>query len=280
MKQLLMLSLALLAAASGASAVSNGRDGSGGFGPIGIGSFDLRDGSDVLIYQDRGANEGFLDLIPAYAEALSAAGAVISAIDAPPEGNAFPSNFSPANYPVTFIVTGENWWGSNFDAGEAATIASYLDAGGAVYFCGQDYLMGAGYSDGVMGGFPAILGIASAFQDIPDGADAIEVRGRGLFEGRAVEVYRCFLNNKLYPDALYPRSGAEALWEMESPDQHAVALAMETSVFRVIVTTVEFACASESFREIVERSYTWLRGGVPPVPVQSTTWGELKAIYR
>jgi len=140
MKYVITVFLAILIAAP-VYAETSARDGSDAPVIPGSGYQMLRDVSDVLIYQQREQNDGFGDLIPFYEAALAGAGAMVSAIDAPSGGGAFPGDFDPVNYPCTFILTSENWFGPNFTPNDEATCTAYLDAGGAIYFSNAIFLV-------------------------------------------------------------------------------------------------------------------------------------------
>lgn len=291
MKLAMVLALAIVVGATAASAVTNSRDGSPGYGPFGDGYADIRSQSDVLVYQDREANTGFGDLIPLYSAALTAAGATVSAIDAPTGVNAFPGDYTPEAYCVTFVLTTENWWGpcgngdpnGNFTPSEEATVRTYMNAGGSVYFSGQDYLYGACYNNGPAVGFPAALGAGFITQDTPFGADFMDVLGFDIFNGwfLSLDSFTIFLANPFYPDTIEPGAGAATLWQQISPETHNGAVIYNQGTYRSIFTTLELAGdVTGQFGLVIGDSWNWLKAGCVPVATQSSSWGNLKATYR
>jgi hypothetical protein len=291
MRLAIVLALALVVGATAASAVTNGRDGSGGYGPFGDGYANLRSESDVLVYQDREANAGFGDLIPLYSAALTLAGATVSQVDAPSGVTAFPADYTPDNYCVTFILTGENWWGpcgngdpgGNFTPAEEAAVTAYMNGGGNVYFSGQDYLYGACYGDGAVGGFPNAIGAGSIVNDTPFGADFMDVLGHDLFDGwfLSLDSFAIFLANPFYPDTINPRAGAAVLWEQLAPEVHPGAVIYDAGTYRSIFSALELAGdATGQFNDVIAGSWGWLKAGCGPTATQPTSWGGLKATYR
>jgi hypothetical protein len=291
MKLAIALTLALALGATAAMAVTNGRDGSGGYGPFGSGYSDLRSQSDVLIYQDREANEGFGSLIPHYSAALTAAGATVSSVDAPTGANAFPGDFTPDTYCTTFILTTENWWGpcgngdpgGNFTPAEEATATAYLNAGGNVYMSGQDYLYGACYPNGGITGFPNALGVGSATQDTPFGADFMDVLGHDILEGYflTLDALSIFLANPFYPDTINPRAGAAVLHEQFSPETHPGGVIYDAGTYRAAFTTLELAGdVSGQFNDVIGITWNWLKAGCVPTATQETSWGSVKSDFR
>lgn len=286
MKKAIVLALALLLAGTYAVANdTNGRDGSGGYGPINDGYANLRDVSDVLIYQVREANEGFGDLIPIYEAALVAAGATVSAIDSPSGGGAFPGDFTPGNYCVTFVLTGENWWSPNFVPADEATLLAYMQAGGGVYFSGQDYLYGAGYGDGPMAGmFPYELGLDSVIQDTPFGAEFMDVLGANLFADiyMFLDSYQIFIANPFYPDTFAPRAdgGLEA-WQQLSPENNFGGLTFDSGTYRTVFTAIELSGDTlGEFPGVIGFSWEWLKEYCVPTATEDTSLGQIKASYR
>lgn len=283
MKKAIVLALALIVAGTGAYANdSNSRAGGGGLGPFGDGYANLRDESDVLIYQCREANDGFGDVIPWYEAALTAGGATVTAIDAPSGGGALP-DLDPCLIPVVFVLTSENWFGPNFPPGDEALVQAYLEAGGALYFCGQDYLYGAGYPDGPQEGFPYFIGLDSVTQDTPFGADFMDVIGHDMFEGYYLflDSYQCFVTNPFYPDTTVPRAdGGADLWEQLTPEQHMGALIFDGGGYRTMFGTLELSGdVMDEFAGVVVLSWEWLKANAP-VATEMTTVGAVKASYK
>jgi hypothetical protein len=283
MKKAIVLALALIVAGTGAYANdSNSRTGGGGYGPFGDGYANLRDESDVLIYQCREANDGFGDLIPLYEAALTAGGATVTGIDAPSGGLALPP-LDPCELPVVFVLTSENWWGPGFVPEDEAAVQAFLEAGGALYLCGQDYLYGAGYPDGPQSGFPYFIGLDSVTQDTPFGADFMDVIGHDMFEGwyLFLDWTMCFLSNPFYPDTTVPRGdGGADLWEQLSPETHMGALIFDGGGYRTIFSTLELAGdVLGEFPGAIVISWEWLKANAP-VATEMTTVGAVKASYK
>jgi hypothetical protein len=245
MKKAIVLALALLLAGTYAVANdTNGRDGTGGFGPIGESYANLRSESDVFIGQWREANTGFGDLIPIYEAVMVGLGATVSWVDMPSGGGAWPDPYDPITYCTTIILTTENWWGPNFTPADEAVLLGYMQAGGGVYFSGQDYLYGAGYPDGSMAGmFSYEMGLGSVTQDTPFGADFMDVLGApgGLFDGVYMfcDAATVFLANPFYPDTFNPRAEAAVAFDQISPETHPGAVYYDSGTYRVVFTSLE-----------------------------------------
>jgi hypothetical protein len=180
MKTAIILAFAIfLGQTSSAANDSNSRDGGGGYGPFGQGYRIIRPDSDVLICQCRELNEGFADMIPYYEAELVDLGATVSAIDAPSGGGAWPDPYDPETYCITYVVTGENWWGPNFGRDDEEVLFAYMQAGGGVFLSGQDYLYGSGYPDDLtfLGRFPYYMGAFSYENDAVSGETEMTVVG-------------------------------------------------------------------------------------------------------
>jgi hypothetical protein len=284
MKKAIVIALALLVAGTYAYANdTNGRDGTGGYGPLGEGYANLRAESDVLIVQYREANTGFGDLIPIYEAALTAAGATVSSIDAVGGDGQVPDPLNPCDYPVTFILTSENWWGPAAAADEPIYI-TYLEAGGRIYMSGQDYLYGTGYGDGALpaGSFPLACGLGSVTQDQPFGTDYMDVIGHDILDGSYwfVDWTLIFLANPFYPDATVPVAGGFDLAEQVSPETHMGATIYDSGSYRCIFTTLELAGDSlGGFGATIATCYEWLLVDAP-VATEATSVGAVKASFK
>jgi hypothetical protein len=282
MKKAIVLALALLVAGTGAYANDhNSRLGGGGYGPFGDGYADLRDESDVLIYQCREANDGFADMIPLYEAPLTAAGATVTAIDAPSGGGALP-DLDPCAIPVIFVLTGENWWGPGFPPSDEAPVQAYMEAGGNLYLSGQDYLYGAGYPDGDQSGFPYFIGIGWVLQDQPFGADFMDVICYEIWDGNYLflDSIGCFLSNPFFPDWVEPRPEAAVLADQITPETHPGATIYDAGSYRSIFTSLELACdVTGIWPEKVVIAWEWLRENAP-VATEQTTIGAIKASYK
>lgn len=281
MKKAIVFAIALLVAGTSAYALTNSRDGSGEYGPFGDGYANLRAEGDVLLLQFREANAGFGDLIPIYEAALTAAGATVSAIDEPTGGGSYPNPYDPDAYPATFITCSENWFSPNFTPADEAVVGAYLDAGGALYFSGQDYLYGAGYPDGNAFGFPLQIGAGVITQDTPFGADYMDVLGHGILEGGYyyLDSFSIFLANPFYPDTIEPRAGGEVFVEQISPEVHNGGVQYDAGSYRSIFTTIELAGDTlGEFDGLIATSWAWLTEGA--VATENTSIGAIKASYK
>jgi hypothetical protein len=285
MKKAIVFALALLLAGTYAVANdTNGRDGSGGYGPIGEGYANLRGESDVLISQHREANTGFGDLIPIYEAILAGLGATVSTVDQPSGGGGWPADYGASVYCTTFILTSENWWGPNFTPTDEAIVEAYMLDGGGVYFSGQDYLYGAGYPDGDLSGmFPGMMGVGVVVQDTPFGADFMDVLGSNLFEGfyMFLDAATIFLANPFYPDTIEPKDGASLAYDQISPETHPGAVYYDSGSHRAMFTALELAGDTLLvFPDHIAVIWDWLKIYCPTTPVEETSFGAIKANYR
>jgi hypothetical protein len=284
MKKAIVIALALLVAGTYAYANdTNGRDGSGGYGPLGEGYANLRAESDVLIVQYREANAGFGDVIPIYEAALTAAGATVSSIDALGGDGQVPDPLNPCDYPVTFLLTSENWWGPAGTPDEPIYIA-YLQAGGRIYVSGQDWLYMGGYADGDVpaGSFAGVCGVASCVNDTPFGADYMDVIGHDILEGSYwfLDWTVVFLANPFYPDTVAPVAGGFDLTEQISPETHIGGVIYDATTYRCIFNTIELAGDSlGGFGATIATCYEWLLVDAP-VATQETSVGAVKASFK
>lgn len=283
MKKAIVIALALLVAGTGAYAFdTNGRDGTGGYGPFGEGYANLRAESDVLVVQYRELNVNWGDMIPLYEAALTAAGATVSSIDAVAGDGQVPDPLEPCDYPVAFILTSENFGGPTIGSDEAIFTA-YLEAGGRLYLSGQDYLYASGYPDGdISGTFAHMCGVQEVTQDTPFGADYMDVIGHDIFDTYYLflDSTTVFLNNPFYPDTTVPRAGAYDLWEQISPETHMGATIYDAGTYRCIFTTLELAGdVLGEFPGVILVSYEWLLVD-SPVATQETSVGAVKASFK
>ena len=285
MKKAIVIALALLVAGTYAYANdTNGRDGGGGYGPLGEGYANLRAESDVLIVQYREANTGFADMIPYYEAALTAAGATVSSIDALGGDGQVPDPIDPCDYPVVFLLTSENWWGPATGPDEAIYV-TYLQAGGRMYMSGQDYLYATGYGDGDLpaGSFPLACGLASVIQDTPFGADYMDVIGHDILETWYffLDSFSIFIGpNPFYPDTTVPVAGGADLAEQISPEMHMGATIYDSGSYRCIWTSLELAGdVTGSFAPGIAVCYEWLLVDAP-VATEETSVGAVKASFK
>lgn len=286
MKKAIVFGLALLIAGTAAYADEiASRTGETSSLPHGSGYSYLRDASDVLIYQTREQWEGtWGDLIPIYEAALTTAGATVSAVDAPTEGGAFPGDYSPTNYCVTFCLTSENFHSPTFPPGDEATVQAYLGAGGNVYFSGQDYCYGNGYGDGAVpdGSLPNMMGLGSVINDTPFGAEAMDCLGANLFDGWYMFTVAAdvFLGNPFYPDTFTPSPDGLVAFTQLSPEQHDGAVYTDPGAYRAVFTSLELSGDELAvFPDYIAFTWDWL-AQCEPTPVEETNFGTIKANYR
>ena len=246
--------------------------------------------ADVLICVDIDANWGlFADPSAKYSSAFMAAGAtIIATCGVETSGGTinFPPSLTVDNYPLVVVLTSENWWASpqNIDPADEAVLASYLDSGGNLLFVGQDYMYGAHPTMGVCSGFPRdYLGMDVCYQEVVYGPNTATVSGSSewIFDGETVvlDSANVFLNNPFFPDCADPvaETAGYGLYYDEA-GQDGVLIYNETEVFKTVWAGIELAGAStDDFDMMMELLYGWFLG---ITPVEETSWGHIKALYR
>ncbi|MFH1501560.1 MAG: hypothetical protein ABIG03_00800 [Candidatus Eisenbacteria bacterium] len=283
----LMLVMAFVSGAMGASSRLGGPDvGTGHPAP---GSLQVPV-ADVLICIDVDANWGlFADPTPKYSSAFVAAGATVIAtcgVESSGGSISFPASVTVDNYPLVVVLTSENWWSSpqNIDPTDEAVLASYLDSGGNLLFVGQDYMYGAHTTMGTCSGFPRdYLGMDICYQEVTYGPITATVSGSTgwIFDGESVvlDSANVFMNNPFFPDCADPvaTTAGYGLYYDEA-GQDGVLIYNETEVFKTVWAGIELAGAStDDFNMMIELLYDWFLG---ITPVEETSWGHIKALYR
>jgi len=246
--------------------------------------------ADVLICVDIDANWGtFADPTSKYSDAFEAAGAaVIATCGVETSGGTinFPADVTADNYPVVVVLTSENWWSSpqNIDSEDETVLASYLDAGGNLLFVGQDYMYGAHPTMGTCSGFPRdYLGMDVCHQEVVWAASTATVSGSSgwIFDGETVVIdsANVFLNNPFFPDCADPVT-ATAGYGLYYDDaaQDGVLIYNDTGTFKTVWSGIELAGANtDDFEHIIDSLYDWFLG---ITPVEETSWGLIKSLYR
>jgi hypothetical protein len=246
--------------------------------------------ADVLICVDIDANWGtFADPTQKYADAFTAAGASVIAtcgVETTGGSISFPGSVSADNYPVVVVLTSENWWQTpqNIDTADETVLASYLDTGGNLLLVGQDYMYGAHPTMGTCSGFPRdYLGMGYCHQEVLWAPNTATVSGSAgwIFDGESVvlDSANVFLNNPFFPDCADP-AGPTAGYGLyyDEAAQDGVLLYNETETFKTIWSGIELAGAStDDFNHIISVIYDWFLG---ITPVEETSWGHIKSLYR
>jgi hypothetical protein len=176
-----------------------------------------------------------------------------------------------SGYVVILVDTADMWWAYAFAADEAVW-TSYHDAGGCVWVVGQDYL----YSRGSQAGFPqTVLGMVSATEDMAWDSTTIEWFGTagGPFDGMSGTIIACFASNGFFSDDVVPATQGIAEWVDETgAGGEAGCVGTEAGL-----STLEFACDAV-VTQVALIIYTFCGGG--GTPVQESSWGQIKSLYR
>jgi len=252
--------------------------------PYGI----TRSVADVLICLDIDANRGFADPTPLYADAFTAAGADIIAtcqVETPGGTINFPPDLTAQNYPVVVVLTSDNWWSTpkNIDPADESALASYLDGGGCLLFVGQDYMVGAHPAMGPTSGFPRdYLGLAHCYQDVLWGETSATISGSPgwITEGLSMSLTASsvFTENDFYADCADPVPDAGSAFFYDDAGQDGVVIYHDPGSFKTVWAGIELSAApTPSFHTVIDTIYNWFRG---VSPVQESTWGEIKSLYR
>lgn len=246
--------------------------------------------ADVLICVDVDANwTVFADPTPKYAAAFTAAGAsVVATCSVETSGGSinFPASVTADNYPLVVVLTSENWWSApqNIDSADEAVLASYLDSGGNLLLVGQDYMYGAHPTMGTCSGFPRdYLGLSYCEQEVIWAPNRVTVSGSEgwIFQGETVvlDSSNVFMNNPFFPDCADPvaaTAGYGLYYDDASRD--GILIYNQTEVYKTVWAGVELAGATGSdFEMIISLLYDWFLG---ITPVEETSWGYIKSMYR
>ncbi|MBD3371158.1 MAG: hypothetical protein GF403_00390 [Candidatus Coatesbacteria bacterium] len=178
----------------------------------------------VFIAMQREGNDGFGDTMTLYQNALTAMGVTdITTGEAPESGDT--PGLDSFTGDLVIYTTSDDWWGPGPTAGDKASLMSFMDAGGYVLFCGQDYLWATSGPDGDFD--PNYLGIAGASQDITSDTDNEEVTGSagGFWDGMVVPISSdIFPSNGFYIDQITPGANSTALGELSSMSNQVCAI--------------------------------------------------------
>jgi hypothetical protein len=245
--------------------------------------------ADVLVCIDIDANAGFADLSIMYADAFVAAGATdiaFCAVEVSGGTINFPPDVTADNYPVVVVLTSENWWSvpQNIDPADEAVLAAYLDTGGNLLFVGQDYMWGSHPAMGPCSGFPLdYLGLQTCYQDVFFPAETANISGSAgwLFAGESyfLDPTTVFLDNPFYPDVADPTPTAGFAMYYDDYGQDGIMIYNDPGNFKTIWAGIEIAGAvpTTDFHHMIDVIYDWFLG---ITPVEETTWGEIKSIFR
>jgi hypothetical protein len=245
--------------------------------------------ADVLICIDIDANVGFADLSILYADAFVAAGATdiaFCAVEVSGGTINFPADVTSDNYPVVVVLTSENWWTApqNIDPADEAVLASYLDTGGNLLFVGQDYMWGAHPGMGPCSGFPLdYLGMAHCYQDVIWAPPTANISGSAgwIFAGDTffLDSATVFLNNPFFPDCADPAPTAGFAMYYDDYGQDGVMIYNDPGTFKTVWAGIEIAAAvpQADFFYMIDKIYDWF---LPTTPVEESTWGEIKGMFR
>jgi hypothetical protein len=249
--------------------------------------------ADVLICIDINAAWGLLaDTTPRYEAAFLAAGASViatCAVEVTDGTISFPPNVTADNYPLVVVLTSENWWASpsGIDPADEAVLANYLDSGGNLLLVGQDYMYGTHptmNSPTPCSGFPRdYLGLDVCYQEVIYAPLTANVSGSTgwIFDGETffLDSETVFINNPLFPDCADPVPGnAGAGLYYDDAAQDGILIYHETEVFKTVWTAAELSAAPVGdFNAMIELLYDWFLG---ITPVEETSWGQIKSLYR
>jgi hypothetical protein len=297
MKRILALVvLGLLVASVAFASNDRSRAGEGNYTPGPQGSSNVLPQGDLLICSATAGT--FIELSAEYEAAALAAGAASTSVIVETESDApfpFPSPMTAAEYEVVFLLMADNWWGPNstptipeggFSATDEAALAAYMDTGGKLYFSGQDYIWGRGN----ITGFPQLyLGIAAIVEDVNFGDTNVDYTGvtGGAMEGLSGSLVMdeltppCDGANPFYTDDITPFfDGLADFTSAPSGETGQCGTTYDVVAYKTIFTTLEFGCTDNTgqFQRDVAAIWDWLAGGA--VPVEDTTWGSVKEMYK
>ncbi len=195
----------------------------------------------------------FTDCWPWYMDALDANGYTYDYHEVMDGGDDGPDAATMMGYDIVIWFTGEVWSGGHTTTpNDELNLGTFLDAGGALFFSGQDYLWDRYPSAGSFsaGEFPYdYLGLRSASQDvwvIVD-PDVLAVTGHGLAEGMSFEFHDIFTADKegLYVDEITDHAGVD-LFEVTAPSPGLCAVQYEIRSFKSVFTAADFAAITDA----------------------------------
>ncbi len=244
--------------------------------------------ADVLICVDINANAGFFDPSTRYADAFTAAGATsfsFASVEVADGSIVFPPDVTADNYSVVVLLTSENWWSApqNIDPADEAVLASYLDTGGNLLIVGQDYMYGAHPTMGPCSGFPReYLGLDVCTQDVIWAPLTATISGSpgSPFEGESyfLDSETIFLSNEFFPDVATPTDNAGYMFYYDDAAMDGVTVYHDSGAFKTVWSGIEISAATDmGFNHIIDVIYQWF---LTSTPVENTTWGSIKAMYR
>lgn len=248
--------------------------------------------ADVLVCIDIDANAGFADLSILYADAFTAAGAsdiAFCGVEVSGGTINFPPDVTADNYPIVVVLTSENWWSApqNIDPADEAVLAAYLDTGGNLLLVGQDYMYGAHpdmNAPTACYGFPCdYLGLSMCYQDVIWAPTTANLSGSAgwLFDGDSffLDSTSVFLSNPFFPDCADPMPTAGYALRYDDVPQEGIMVYNDPGTFKTVWAGIEIAAAvpQSDFFYMIDKIYNWFVG---MTPVEESTWGEIKGMFR
>jgi hypothetical protein len=175
-------------------------------------------------------------------------------------------------YDVVAVTTNDDWWSTpGFTAADEAILAAYLDTGGLVIFEGQDYL----YMRGGFFGFPQThLGVTGANEDLAYDDVNLQWFGTlgGPLDGQSQAIMACFASNGFFTDQIFPATQGLAEW---ISDSNPNLVEGGSVVSNAIFSTIAMGCGD--LDTVIACDMAYLTGGTP---VEDSSWGAIKGIYR
>jgi uncharacterized repeat protein (TIGR01451 family) len=152
-------------------------------------------------------------------------------------------------YHIVVWFTGYDWF-STLSAGEEASLSSYLDGGGRLFFSSQDYL----YTNGLTSFGQDYLGIRDHVED----AGVTVVRGEsGSLVGDGLGPYDLTYSYTNWSDALTPTVASEVAFRGD--DQMPIGLAHAGQGYRTVYFSFPFETLDAAGGErVMERVIGWL----------------------
>jgi len=233
----------------------------------------------------------FVDCWPMFMAALDANGYTYTYYEVTDLAGDGPDLATMMDYDIVIWFTGECWQNSQtMSDNDETNVGAYLDAGGTLFFSGQDYLWDRYSSAGTFsaGQLPYdYLGVTEVAQDTwsiqsPALADISGAMG-SLAEGLMFQVADIFTATKegLYIDEIVSNMGMD-LFQVDAPTPSGyAAVQYDAGDFKTVFTTVSFAAITDAMvqadlmMEIVD--YLYSSGGPECENFDALTVGGLVA---
>ncbi|RLD80910.1 MAG: hypothetical protein DRJ15_05885, partial [Bacteroidetes bacterium] len=205
----------------------------------------------LAVDRDGSADLDFTDCWPMYMAALDANGYMYTYYEVTDLTGDGPDLLTMMDYDIIFWFTGEGWASNQtMSDNDEANLADYLDAGGALFFSGQDYLWDRFPAAGALsaGDFPYdYFGVTNVTQDnwvveTPNLADASGVAG-SLADGFTFQVADIFTTTKdgLFIDMIDATMGMDLFEANVPPADGICAVQFDGGDFKTVFTTLSFA---------------------------------------